>query len=131
MTHRGLHYIDDVDHEPDPGSANVGEPGATGEHAARRETEPSAGRLVESPPASPLSYEAYLRARLALEFGDLQTAAQEIEFALSLDPRDPQLWTTRAEIARLRGDEVRERESLDRALKLRPGYTPALELRED
>jgi Tfp pilus assembly protein PilF len=85
------------------------------------------GELVYSRPATSASYEAYLRARLALsvEPPHLDVAQAEIELALKYDPRDPHLWTTQAEIAAKAGDEDRAMDAVQRALSLRPGYPPA------
>ena len=85
------------------------------------------GELVHSRPASSASYEAYLRARLALsvEPPHLDVAQAEIELALRYDGRDPHLWTTQAEIASLAGDEDKAIAAARRALTLRPGYPPA------
>jgi Flp pilus assembly protein TadD len=86
-----------------------------------------AGELVTSHPVSPHAYEAYLRARLALdaEPPDLGRAAAMIRAALELDPQEPQLWTTLAEVQERAGDRAGAVRSLDRALALRPGYGPA------
>lgn len=87
-------------------------------------------RLVASEPVPPYAYEAYLRARLALERQpqDLRSAREHIDEALRWDIDEPQLWTTRAEIAWLAGDFVTAEASLARALKLQPGYAAALSL---
>ena len=65
------------------------------------------GELVYSNPPSAAAYEAYLRARVALnaEPPQLDMARAEIELAIRYDGRAPHLWTTRAEIAALAGDE--------------------------
>lgn len=83
--------------------------------------------LVYSRPASSASYEAYLRARLALsvEPPHLDVAQSEIELALRYDGRDPHLWTTQAEIASKAGDDAKAMAAAKRALTLRPGYPPA------
>jgi Tfp pilus assembly protein PilF len=85
------------------------------------------GELVHSRPAPSASYEAYLRARLALSVQPphLDVAQAEIELALRYDSRDPHLWTTQAEIAWKAGDENRALAAARRALALRPGYPPA------
>lgn len=85
------------------------------------------GELVHSRPVSSAAYEAYLRARLALEANppDLALAQTSIDRALELDPRDPQLWTTQAEIAARSGEDERALVAARRALELRPGYPPA------
>lgn len=85
------------------------------------------GKLVRSPPASSRGYEAYLRARLALEADPprLQDAMEHIEEALGYEPREPHLWTTKAEIHRQGGQIGEAMASCRRALELRPGYAPA------
>ncbi len=85
------------------------------------------GDVVYSPPPSSAAYEAYLRARLALsaEPAQLDVAQTEIGVALRYDPRDPHLWTTRAEIAALAGDDDGAVSAAERALSLQPGYPPA------
>ncbi|MFV8751156.1 tetratricopeptide repeat protein [Nannocystaceae bacterium ST9] len=83
--------------------------------------------LVSSDPVPPFAYEAYLRARLALDRNpqDLAAARTHIDEALRWDPDEPQLWTTRAEIAWLAGDFSTAEASIARALELRPGYPAA------
>lgn len=83
--------------------------------------------LVYSNPPSALAYEAYLRARVELsaEPPRLEQARSEIEVALHYDRRAPHLWSTRAEIAALQGDDDAAVTSAERALALRPGYAPA------
>lgn len=83
--------------------------------------------LVYSNPPSALAYEAYMRARVALsaEPPRLDQARSEIEVALHYDRRAPHLWSTRAEIAALQGDDDTAVASAERALALRPGYPPA------
>lgn len=85
------------------------------------------GELVYSYPPSALAYEAYLRARVALssEPPQLERAQAEIEVALHYDHRAPHLWSTRAEVAALQGDEELAVASAEKALALRPGYAPA------
>ncbi|GEM_PF-1845833 len=86
------------------------------------------GQLVESRPVSARSYEAYLRARLALD-GEPPApvvAMEYIEVALRADPHEPQLWTTRAEIELRLGRIDAALASCQRALALRPGYQPAM-----
>jgi tetratricopeptide (TPR) repeat protein len=89
------------------------------------------GKLVSSRPIPAAAYEAYLRARLALDADPprLDEAYREITVALRADPRDPHLWTTRAEIESRLGEESRALASLDQALDLRPDYPPAKQLR--
>jgi predicted Zn-dependent protease len=88
------------------------------------------GELVHSRPPHARSYEAYLRARVALEARPprLEEALQSIEVAIHYEPREPQLWTTRAEIEAEAGDMERALASAGRALDLRPGYVPAQRL---
>jgi len=83
--------------------------------------------LVYSRPASPQGYEAYLKARLALdaEPADPETAMMYLRRAQRSDPRDPHLWATRAEAAAMLGDVDEARASAERALALSPGYPPA------
>ncbi len=85
------------------------------------------GELTYSNPPSALAYESYLRSRIALsaEPPQLEQAAAEIEVALHFDRRAPHLWSTRAEIAALAGDDELAVSSAQRALALRPGYAPA------
>lgn len=86
--------------------------------------------LVESEAPPPLAYEAYLRARLALERDppDLMAARAHILDALRWQPKAPQLWTVRAEIEWRDGQLDAAREALDVALALRPGYPEAQRL---
>lgn len=102
------------------GCASSGEPSARSLHRVD-------DQLVSSRAPHPRAYEAYLRARLALELEppDLAGAATQIDVALQYDPFDPHLWTTRAEIFAARGELDEARRSLDEALALRPGYAPA------
>ena len=88
------------------------------------------GEVVHSSPPPSSAYAAYLRARLALEAEPprLEEAQLEIEQALRADPRDPHLWTTRAEVAARRGDGPAATAAIDRAFALRPGYPPAKRL---
>ncbi len=83
--------------------------------------------LVYSNPPSALAYEAYMRSRIALsaEPPRLEQARAEIEVALHYDRRAPHLWSTRAEIAALQGQDDVAVSSAERALALRPGYAPA------
>ena len=88
------------------------------------------GEVVSSRPAAPRAYEAYLRARLELESDapDLDRALRSIDLALRYDPKDPHLWTTRAEVNSRGGDLEAARVDLERALTLSPGYEPAQQL---
>ena len=83
--------------------------------------------LVYSNPPPALAYEAYLRSRVALsaEPPRLEQALSEIEVALHYDRRAPHLWSTRAEIAAMQGDDELAVQSAERALALQPGYEPA------
>jgi len=87
-------------------------------------------QLVVSQPVHHASYAAYLRARLALEAqpADLITAAREIELALKIEPKEPHLWTTLAEVELQRGDREAAIEASRMALQLRPEYGPAQQL---
>ena len=88
------------------------------------------GELVSSRPVSPRGYEAYIRARLALESdpADLERASAMIDIALQLDPHAPHLWTTRAEIAERSGNLNDALVYVKRALELSPEYPPAQEM---
>ncbi len=88
------------------------------------------GELVTSTPVHHASYAAYLRARLALESqpADLVTAGEEIETAIKIEPREPHLWTTLAEVELQRGDRDAALEASRIALQLRPDYGPAKQL---
>jgi len=88
------------------------------------------GELVTSTPVHHASYAAYLRARLALESqpADLITAGEEIETAIKIEPREPHLWTTLAEVELKRGDREAALEASRIALQLRPDYGPAKQL---
>lgn len=85
------------------------------------------GKTVHSTPPPSSAYASYLRARLALDADPprLDEAQVEIDRALRADPRDPQLWTLRAEIAARMGDGRAATAALDRAFALSPGYPPA------
>jgi tetratricopeptide (TPR) repeat protein len=86
--------------------------------------------LVHSRAPHASAYEAYLRARIAFEASPprLEEAMQAIGVAIHYHPREPQLWTTRAEIEAAAGDYDRAMASAGRALELRPGYGPAQQL---
>jgi cytochrome c-type biogenesis protein CcmH/NrfG len=100
---RGLHYVTDDDGEQ---------------------------RLVRSTPPAPAAYEAYLRARLALERDppQLDEARGHILDALRWQPDEPQLWTLRGEIEWRAGDFAAAEQALTKALALRPGYPEAQRL---
>lgn len=82
------------------------------------------GQVVSSPPPAPSAYEAYLRARLAFEHEppQLDEARFYIGEAIDFDPRDPQLWATRAEIEERAGKRAEAAAAARRALAIRPGY---------
>ena len=100
---RGLHYI----------TTDGGEP-----------------QLVQTQAPAPAAYEAYLRARLALEREPprLDEARGHILDALRWQPNEPQLWTVKAEIEWLAGDFAAAEQDLAIALELRPGYPEAQRL---
>ena len=87
-------------------------------------------QLVETDPAPPLAYEAYIRARLALERDppDLEAARGHIADALHWQSDEPHLWTLKAEIEWKAGDFAAAERSLAQALTLRPGYPEAQRL---
>jgi tetratricopeptide (TPR) repeat protein len=97
---RGLHYVDDEDGNE---------------------------KLVRSTAPPPGAYEAYLRARLALERTPplLDEARGHILDALRWQDGDPQLWTVLAEIEWQLGNFAAAEQAIDRALALRPGYPEA------
>lgn len=88
------------------------------------------GQVVSSNPPPPSAYEAYLRARVALEHEppQLDLAQEHIEQAIRIDPRDPHLWSTRAEIEEKAGKVAAAETSARRALALSPGYPPATDV---
>jgi len=88
------------------------------------------GELTTSKPVAGYAYEAYLRARLALDSEPprLEEAADQISFALRYDPRDPHLWTTLGEIEARAGQPRHALDAAQHALALRPGYGPAKQL---
>jgi predicted Zn-dependent protease len=88
------------------------------------------GQLVETPAPAPAAYEAYLRARLALdrEPPALVEARGHILDALRWQPDEPQLWTVKAEIEWKAGEFEAAEDDLARALALRPGYPAAQQL---
>jgi cytochrome c-type biogenesis protein CcmH/NrfG len=84
-------------------------------------------QLVRSTPPPPGAYEAYLRARLALERTPplLDEARAHILDALRWQDGDPQLWTMLGEIEWQLGNFTAAEQAIDRALVLRPGYPDA------
>jgi predicted Zn-dependent protease len=103
LANRGLHYITD---------------------------EEGNEQLVKTPPPAPAAYEAYLRARLALDRDppQLDEARGHILDALRWQPEEPQLWTVRAEIEWKAGDFAAAENAIAKALALRPGYPEAQQL---
>lgn len=103
IVNRGLHYVSDADGNE---------------------------QLVRSTPPSPAAYEAYLRARLALERepAQLGDARGHLLDALRWLPDEPQLWTVMAEIEWKMGNFAAAEEALATALALRPGYPEAEQL---
>lgn len=90
-------------------------------------------QLVRSTPPPPGAYEAYLRARLALERTPplLDEARGHILDALRWHDADPQLWTVLAQIEWQLGNFAAAEQAIDRALALRPGYPEAERLLAD
>lgn len=88
------------------------------------------GREVYSTPPPTSAYAAYLRCRLALDATPprLDEAMAHIDAAIAVDPRDPQLWTVRGEIAARSGDGAAALASVKRALSLVSDYPPAKRL---
>lgn len=101
--------------------------GCASQHADARTLHYVDGELVSSHPVSPRGYEAYLRARLALESDppQLEHAAAMIDIAIQLDPHEPHLWLTQAEVEERSGDIDAALASVKHALELRPKYAPA------
>lgn len=85
------------------------------------------GEVVHSPAPPPSAYEAYVRARLALDHDppQLGEARYHLDRALRADPRDPHLWFTLAQLEELEGHVEEAKLSARRALTIRPGYPPA------
>lgn len=85
------------------------------------------GQTVRSPPPPRSAYEEYMRARIALEREppQLDLAAEHIDAALRIDPDDPHLWATRAEIEAAAGKRDAATKSANKALSIAPGYPPA------
>jgi len=88
-------------------------------------------RLVRTPSPPPAAYEAYLRARLALERtpADLDGAREQVFVALRWHPGEPQLWVLLAEIEWRAGQLDAAEAALEQAQALRPGFAPVEELR--
>ncbi len=88
------------------------------------------GQLVETQAPAPAAYEAYLRARIALDRNpaQLDEARGHILDALRWQPDEPQLWTVKAEIEWKAGDFAAAEGDLTRALELRPDYPEAQRL---
>lgn len=88
------------------------------------------GQVVYSTPPASTAYAAYLRCRLAMEANppQLEDASSWIDAAVAADPRDPQLWTVRGEIAARQGDGARAMASVKRALELSADYPAAKRL---
>ncbi len=84
-------------------------------------------QLVRSTPPPPSAYEAYLRARLALDRTPalLDEARGYILDALRWHDSDPQLWTVLGEIEWQLGNFAAAEQAIDHALALRPGYAEA------
>jgi cytochrome c-type biogenesis protein CcmH/NrfG len=84
-------------------------------------------QLVRSNAPPPGAYEAYLRARLALDRNPplLDEARGHILDALRWQDGDPQLWTVLADIEWQLGNFAAAEQAIDRALALRPGYPEA------
>ena len=85
------------------------------------------GQVVYSRPPSPAAYEAYLRARLALDATPPRPdeALESIERVQRTAPDDPHLWATRAEAQAMLGEYEAARESAQRALALSPDHAKA------
>ena len=100
---RGLHYIEDEQGEQ---------------------------TLVRSDPPAPAAYEAYLRARLALERDPpaLDEARSQVFNALRWEQQDPLLWTLLAEIEWHAGNTLEAEAALEQALSLQPDFVNALAL---
>lgn len=85
------------------------------------------GEVVYSRPPSPGAYEAYLRARLALDAEPPrpEEALGYLERIQRTAPSDPHLWATKAEALALLGDDEAARAAAQRALTLSPEYPKA------
>jgi tetratricopeptide (TPR) repeat protein len=80
------------------------------------------GQIVHSRPPSPAAYEAYLRARMALDAVPPrpEEALVELERLNRFAPKDAHLWATRAEAHALLGDNDAARQAANKALALDP-----------
>ena len=85
------------------------------------------GEIVYSRPPSPAAYEAYLRARLALDANPPrpEDALVDLERLNRFAPKDPHLWATRAEAHAMLGEYDQARLAVDRALALDPASAKA------
>jgi predicted Zn-dependent protease len=88
------------------------------------------GELVETPAPAPAAYEAYLRARIALDRTPPQVdeARTQILEALGWQPNEPKLWTVKAEVEWAAGNFGEAEADLGRALELRPDYPEAKQM---
>ena len=85
------------------------------------------GEVVYSRPPSPGAYEAYLRARLALD-ADPPRPEEALGYLEQLQrtaPHDPHLWATKAEALALLGDYDEARAAAQRSLSISPEYPKA------
>jgi predicted Zn-dependent protease len=85
------------------------------------------GEVVYSRPPSPGAYEAYLRARLALD-ADPPRPEEALGFLEQLQrtaPHDPHLWATKAEALALMGEYDEARTAAQRSLAISPEYPKA------
>lgn len=80
------------------------------------------GELVHSRPPSPAAYEAYLRARLALDANPPrpEDALVDLERLNRFAPKDPHLWATRAQAHAMLGEYDDARTAANKALALDP-----------
>jgi predicted Zn-dependent protease len=85
------------------------------------------GEVVYSRPPSPGAYEAYLRARLALDADPPrpEEALSYLERLQRTAPQDPHLWATKAEALALLGNHDAARNAAQRSLALSPDYPKA------
>lgn len=80
------------------------------------------GEVVYSRPPSPGAYEAYLRARLALDADPPrpEEALSYLERLQRIAPHDAHLWATKAEAYALLGEHDAAREAAQRSLAISP-----------